>query len=213
MISFASFRVQSSTRTKQSLLMAAIFTAGLVMIFSCFHFGGRKISRAWPHHLNEAVTDHLPHFNHFQKRVVVATFCLATLSGPQCNPIPTPTTTTTAPISTWTPPPPYPVSGDCAPSGTADQTVTDFNLTPSDYCVGKPYTITTTGPLSQDVVAPATISVSGKYLGRVVYTDRQDLCALLAAAGTPCPVAKTANALSFALTVKPSLPANVRYHF
>ncbi|KAF9209211.1 hypothetical protein BGZ59_010223 [Podila verticillata] len=108
---------------------------------------------------------------------------------------------------------PYPVSGDCASPGTTDQIVTDFNLTPSDYCIGKSYTVTTTGSLVNDVIAPAKITITGKFLGRIVYTDQQDLCALLAAAGTPCPVAKTANALSFALTVKPSLPGGIQFGY
>ncbi|KAF9300971.1 hypothetical protein BGZ74_007292 [Mortierella antarctica] len=116
-----------------------------------------------------------------------------------------PTSTTT-----YTPrptPPAYPASESCA-TGTTTQNVTAFTLTPSDYCIGKPYTLTSTGPLKTDIIAGGTFSVTGRYLGRVVYTDdHRDFCALLAAAGTPCPVAKTADALSFALTVKPWVPA------
>ncbi|KAG0016001.1 hypothetical protein BGZ81_011432 [Podila clonocystis] len=100
----------------------------------------------------------------------------------------------------------YPASVDCA-TGYVDQNVTAFTLTPDDFCIGKTYTVTTTGPLALDIIAPARMALTGKYLGRIVYNDNQDLCVLLAAAGTPCPVAKTADALSFALTIKSSLPA------
>ncbi|KAF9349811.1 hypothetical protein BGX26_011928 [Mortierella sp. AD094] len=40
-----------------------------------------------------------------------------------------------------------------------------------------------------------------------VYTDNQDLCTLLAAQGTPCPVASTATSLTACVTVKPNTPA------
>ncbi|KAF9369462.1 hypothetical protein CPB97_003584 [Podila verticillata] len=136
----------------------------------------------------------------------------STLSGPKCNPIPTPTTTTPAPTATSTPLPLYPISRDCA-TGATDQNVTDFNLTPSDYCIGKPYTLTTAGSLSTDIIEGAKMSLIGRFLNRIVYTDSQDLCALLAAAGTPCPIAKTANTLSFALTAKPILPAGIPFAY
>ncbi|KAF8988396.1 hypothetical protein CPC16_005675 [Podila verticillata] len=61
---------------------------------------------------------------------------------------------------------PYPVSGDCASPGTTDQIVTDFNLTPSDYCIGKSYTVTTTGSLVNDVIdviAPAKITITASF--------------------------------------------------
>ncbi|KAG0019914.1 hypothetical protein BGZ82_011747 [Podila clonocystis] len=138
-------------------------------------------------------------------------FCWAsTLSGAKCSPTPTPSTTIPTPTPTYSPrpvPPTYPASENCA-AGVTDQNVTAFTLTPSDYCIGKTYTVTTTGPLALDIILGAKFALTGRYLGRIIYVDNKDLCALLAAAGTPCPVAKTADALSFALTIKPSLPFN-----
>ncbi|KAF9337519.1 hypothetical protein BG006_004345 [Podila minutissima] len=65
---------------------------------------------------------------------------------------------TSTAIYTYTPrptPPAYPASESCA-TGTITQDVTAFTLTPSDYCVGKPYTLTSTGPLKTDIIAGVT---------------------------------------------------------
>ncbi|KAG0099495.1 hypothetical protein BGZ93_007371 [Podila epicladia] len=138
-------------------------------------------------------------------KLLAAIASLAVLAVSQAIAEGAPTSTTTY---TPLPTPAYPASVDCATSS-SDQDVTAFTLTPSDYCIGKPYTVTSTGPLKFDIIAGARYSVTGKLYGRIAYTDHGDFCALLAAAGTPCPIAKTANALSFDLTVKPFLPANL----
>ncbi|KAF8949191.1 hypothetical protein BGZ52_006049, partial [Haplosporangium bisporale] len=95
----------------------------------------------------------------------------------------------------------------CSTPGTTDQTVTNFTLKQS-FCRGKHYTVIATGPVIQDIIAPAKLSISGKYLGRVIYSDNLDLCALLAAAGTPCPIAAGTAALTFDVLLKPSVIVN-----
>ncbi|KAG0010760.1 hypothetical protein BGZ82_003285, partial [Podila clonocystis] len=56
--------------------------------------------------------------------------------------------------------PAYPDSVNCA-TGVTDQNVTAFTLTPGDYCVGKTYTVTTTGPLALDIISGATFALKG----------------------------------------------------
>ncbi|KAG0035534.1 hypothetical protein BGZ81_006911 [Podila clonocystis] len=56
---------------------------------------------------------------------------------------------------------------------------------------------------------PAKVSVSGKYLGRIVYTDNQDLCAVLASIGIACPAPITITGISLCLLIKTSCPANI----
>ncbi|KAI9234905.1 MAG: hypothetical protein BYD32DRAFT_453622 [Podila humilis] len=100
----------------------------------------------------------------------------------------------------------------CATPGTTDQTVTNFTLKQS-FCPGKNYTVIVTGPVTGDIVAPSKLWISGKFLGRVIYTDNHDFCALLAAAGTPCPLAAGTAALTFDVLLKPSWPTGVNAQF
>ncbi|KAG0029327.1 hypothetical protein BGZ81_003908 [Podila clonocystis] len=98
---------------------------------------------------------------------------------------------------------------DCAPSGTADLTITSFTLSPYPLCIGQNVCASGTGVLSTPVIAPAKLAISGKYLGRVVYTDNHDLCAITAAAGQPCPIPITVTSITACVLVKPSAPANI----
>ncbi|KAF9311533.1 hypothetical protein BG006_004551, partial [Podila minutissima] len=91
--------------------------------------------------------------------------------------------------------------------------ITDFSISPVPLCSGKNYTLTATGPLSTDIIAPATLTVQGRYIGRVVYTDNQDFCRLLADAGTPCPIAATTSTLSVNVLLKTAFWQNVNTHF
>ncbi|KAI9235022.1 MAG: hypothetical protein BYD32DRAFT_489228 [Podila humilis] len=136
---------------------------------------------------------------------------LAVTQAVQEGPIPTATAAPTA-TSTPTPLPLYPISSNCA-TGYTDQNVTDFSLTPSEYCIGKPYTVTTTGSLSDDIIEGGSLHVIVRYINRIVYAENHDLCTLLAAAGTPCPVAKTTNALSFTFTPKTFLPSGIPFAY
>ncbi|KAF9370618.1 hypothetical protein CPB97_002608 [Podila verticillata] len=101
---------------------------------------------------------------------------------------------------------------DCYYPGTTDQTVTNFTLKPS-FCPGKNYTVIVTGPVIQDIIAPAKLQIAGKFLGRTVYTDNKDFCSLLATAGTPCPVAAGTPALAFDVLMKPNWPMDITNQF
>ncbi|KAF9309703.1 hypothetical protein BG003_009442 [Podila horticola] len=102
-----------------------------------------------------------------------------------------------------------PVWTDCAPPGTADMTVSSFSVLPYPLCINQNVCATVVGTLSTPVVAPSKLSVSGKYLGRVVYTDNQDLCAILLAAGHPCPLPVTTTTITACILVKSTAPANI----
>ncbi|KAF9301985.1 hypothetical protein BGZ74_006006, partial [Mortierella antarctica] len=64
---------------------------------------------------------------------------------------------------------------DCAPVGTADLTISSFSVTPYPLCIGQNVCASGNGVLKVPVTAPAKLQISGSYLGRVVYTDNQDL--------------------------------------
>lgn len=99
---------------------------------------------------------------------------------------------------------------NCGIIGTTDQVVSNFTLVPG-LCPGKNATMTSTGLIIQDIIDPAKLSISGKLFGRVAYTNNLDLCKLLAAAGTPCPIPAGTAALSFDALTRASLPPNVSY--
>ncbi|KAF9373223.1 hypothetical protein CPB97_000714 [Podila verticillata] len=101
---------------------------------------------------------------------------------------------------------------NCATPGTTDQTVTNFTIS-APFCAGHNYTLTSTGPLSDTIFEPTKLGIAGKFLGRVIYTDNADLCALLAEAGTPCPLATTVTSLSFQRLLKPSVATNINLQF
>ncbi|KAF9378011.1 hypothetical protein CPC16_011519 [Podila verticillata] len=70
------------------------------------------------------------------------------------------------------------------------------------------YTLTVTVPMSAPITDGATLFITGRFIGSVIYRDEADLCELLAAAGTPCPVPATATSWSVERTVK-NAPANI----
>ncbi|KAF9923380.1 hypothetical protein FBU30_006562 [Linnemannia zychae] len=96
----------------------------------------------------------------------------------------------------------------CATTPT-QMTVTGFTLNPYPLCINKPVCATVTGSLNTPIIDGAKIAITGRYLGRLVYTDNQDLCPILAASGLPCPVATTATTVTACVLVKPSAPPNV----
>ncbi|KAF9270916.1 hypothetical protein BGZ68_004623, partial [Mortierella alpina] len=59
--------------------------------------------------------------------------------------------------------------------------LTSVNWSPSPGCIGKELCAVGTGVLTVPIAAPAKLDLLGRYLGRIVYTDTQDLCAVLAA--------------------------------
>ncbi|KAF9159551.1 hypothetical protein BGX20_002896 [Mortierella sp. AD010] len=102
---------------------------------------------------------------------------------------------------------PAPAFTDC--SNNADLTINTFSISPYPLCVGKKVCATGTGKLHAPVTAPATLNVIGQYFGMNVYTDIQDLCALLAAEGHPCPVPVTLNAITSCINVKGDAPTGI----
>ncbi|KAG0363983.1 hypothetical protein BG005_000015 [Podila minutissima] len=98
---------------------------------------------------------------------------------------------------------------DCAPAGTADLTISSFTVTPYPLCIGQNVCASGNGVLKVPVTAPAKLQISGSYLGRVVYTDNQDLCAISAAYGQPCPIPVTVTSITACVLVKTSAPANI----
>ncbi|KFH73740.1 hypothetical protein MVEG_00954 [Podila verticillata NRRL 6337] len=102
-----------------------------------------------------------------------------------------------------------PTWSSCATAGTTDMTVSAFSVAPYPLCINQNVCATVTGTLLTDVIAPAKLAISGKFLGRVVYTDNQDLCAILDAAGHPCPLPMSTPSITACVLVKPSAPANV----
>ncbi|KFH73682.1 hypothetical protein MVEG_00896 [Podila verticillata NRRL 6337] len=102
-----------------------------------------------------------------------------------------------------------PVFTSCATPGTTDLVINSFSVTPYPLCINQNVCASGTGTLLTDVIAPAKLAISGKFLGRVVYTDNQDLCAITAAAGMPCPIDTTHTSITACVLVKPSAPANV----
>ncbi|KAF8921713.1 hypothetical protein EDD21DRAFT_449270 [Dissophora ornata] len=105
-----------------------------------------------------------------------------------------------------------PPFSNCA-TGTTDLTVSSSTLSPYPLCINQIVCITITGTLSEPITSGATLSMQGKYLGRVVYTDNQDLCTVLAASGYSCPIPVTTTSITFCLLVKSSAPANIPVAF
>ncbi|KAF9278389.1 hypothetical protein BGZ68_008604 [Mortierella alpina] len=99
---------------------------------------------------------------------------------------------------------------NCA-TGLTDIVISNFTLSPYPLCVGQNVCATGTGTLLTPVIAPAKLAITGKYLGRIVYTDNHDLCALMDSQGHPCPIPVTLTSITACIQVKPSAPANVRH--
>ncbi|KAF9907172.1 hypothetical protein EC991_011235 [Linnemannia zychae] len=104
------------------------------------------------------------------------------------------------------------VNGASSPTQFA---ASNYAVNPYPMCIGKEICLTATGILSAPIVEGGTFAVVGKYLGRFFYTDSGDLCSLLAASGTPCPVPAGPFNLKVCRLLKPNLPPNwpVEYQF
>ncbi|KAG0347594.1 hypothetical protein BC939DRAFT_440557 [Gamsiella multidivaricata] len=100
-----------------------------------------------------------------------------------------------------------PPFSNCAP-GATDMTVTSFSLSPDPPCVDQTYCSNVTGTLNTPIIDGAKLAITGRYGGRVIYTDNHDLCTLLAASGHPCPVSVTTTSLSLCVLLKPNSPLN-----
>ncbi|KAF9380029.1 hypothetical protein CPB97_008612 [Podila verticillata] len=94
----------------------------------------------------------------------------------------------------------------CATPGTTNLVTDSFSVTPYPLCVNQNVCASGTCILLTDVIAPVKLAISGKFLGRVVYTDNQDLCAITEAAGLPCPIPMNTTSITACALVKPSAP-------
>ncbi|KAF9120719.1 hypothetical protein BGW39_011139 [Mortierella sp. 14UC] len=105
---------------------------------------------------------------------------------------------------------------NCA-TGPTQLTATSFSITPVPMCITKPYCITATGTLSTEIKNVdeynATFAVTGRYLGRLIYTDNKNLCDLLAESGQPCPIPAGPVTLKICNNLKQNLPPNIGYAF
>jgi hypothetical protein len=130
---------------------------------------------------------HLPSYRPIMKLfAAVATLILATFAAAQ-----------------------HPTFSDCSLAD-SDLLVSSFTLTPYPLCIGYNHTITVTGFRTMPIIDYAKLKINGRYLGRIVYVDNtHDLCSLLAAHGSPCPVPTTQYTLSMSVLVKSTFPKNV----
>ncbi|KAK3805428.1 MAG: hypothetical protein JOS17DRAFT_823147 [Linnemannia elongata] len=99
---------------------------------------------------------------------------------------------------------------NCA-SGPTQIAITQFTIAPYPLCIGKNVCAEGTGTLSTPVIAGATLSITGRYLGRLVYTDNHDLCDLMAKQDPPqpCPIPTTVKSIKSCVLVKPNAPPNI----
>ncbi|KAG0289979.1 hypothetical protein BGZ96_006519 [Linnemannia gamsii] len=82
-------------------------------------------------------------------------------------------------------PPPGPFANCTA--GPTQLTLTDYSLSPSPFCIGKQFCCTATGTLDSPIVQGGELMAIGRYLNRIVYSYRIDLCDALKAGGhTTC---------------------------
>ncbi|KAK3837554.1 MAG: hypothetical protein J3R72DRAFT_423523 [Linnemannia gamsii] len=69
-----------------------------------------------------------------------------------------------------------------------------------------PFCLTASGTLSAPITQGAQYSVKRKFLGHSAIDDRHDLCTLLSANGTPCPIAAGAFNMKICINALPNLP-------
>ncbi|KAF9978834.1 hypothetical protein BGZ73_000105 [Actinomortierella ambigua] len=87
--------------------------------------------------------------------------------------------------------------------------INEFTISPYPMCAGQDVCATGTGQLSTPVIKGGRLSIVGKYLGRVVYTDSHDLCDLMAAQGFPCPIATSVTSLTSCVKVRDNAPTGI----
>ncbi|KAG0237586.1 hypothetical protein B0O80DRAFT_201921 [Mortierella sp. GBAus27b] len=99
---------------------------------------------------------------------------------------------------------------DCAPtSPPPDLLINNFSLAPYPLCVNQNVCASGTGVLTTQVIAGGKLTITGRYLGRVVYTDSYDLCTLTGSQGYPCPIPTTLTSITICVLVKPNAPVNI----
>ncbi|KAG0327624.1 hypothetical protein BGZ99_007205 [Dissophora globulifera] len=93
--------------------------------------------------------------------------------------------------------------------GTADLVISSFTVAPYPLCINQNVCASGTGILSTPVVAGGTLAITGRFAGRVVYSDNHDLCTLTGAQGYPCPIATTLTSITICVLVKNTAPAGI----
>ncbi|KAF9095064.1 hypothetical protein BGX23_001143 [Mortierella sp. AD031] len=101
-----------------------------------------------------------------------------------------------------------PAFTSCATTPT-QMTVSSFAVAPYPLCINQSVCAQVGGTLSAPIVAGAKLAITGRYLGRIVYTDNHDLCTVLATTGLTCPVPTTVTAVNACVLVKPNAPPNI----
>ncbi|GJJ69033.1 hypothetical protein EMPS_01379 [Entomortierella parvispora] len=97
---------------------------------------------------------------------------------------------------------------NCA-TGATDLTINSFSIAPYPLCVSQNVCATGTGQLSTPVIEGAQLSIIGRYLNKIVYTDSEDLCSLLAAQGFTCPIPVTMTSITACVLVKSTAPVGI----
>ncbi|KAF9271879.1 hypothetical protein BGZ88_005503 [Linnemannia elongata] len=99
---------------------------------------------------------------------------------------------------------------NCA-SGPTQLALTNFTLSPSYLCIGKEFCYTATGTLNTGIINGATLSITGRYLGRLFYTDHDaNLCDALAVGGhKDCAIPAGPVTLKICRKLKPNMPPNI----
>ncbi|KAG0293709.1 hypothetical protein BGZ96_002429 [Linnemannia gamsii] len=97
---------------------------------------------------------------------------------------------------------------NCA-NGPTQIAIDSFKIEPYPLCINKNVCAIGTGVLSTPVIEGSTLSISGRYLGRLVYQDNHDLCTLMGSQGFPCPLPTTMTSIKACVLVKSSAPPNI----
>ncbi|KAF9132450.1 hypothetical protein BG015_003704 [Linnemannia schmuckeri] len=95
---------------------------------------------------------------------------------------------------------------NCPNAGPTGYAATNVTISPSPLCISKPFCLTATGILSTPITEGAEYVITGRWLGRVLYTDVHDLCSLLAANGQSCDVPAGPFNLKLCVDLKPHYP-------
>ncbi|KAF9345663.1 hypothetical protein BGX34_004571, partial [Mortierella sp. NVP85] len=88
-----------------------------------------------------------------------------------------------------------PAFTDCA-TGPTDFALSSFSVSQHPLCINQNFCFTAVGQLAAPITQGANITLYGRYLGRVLYLENHDLCALSAAQGNPCPVPAAVSSTS-----------------
>ncbi|KAG0293200.1 hypothetical protein BGZ97_005393 [Linnemannia gamsii] len=107
----------------------------------------------------------------------------------------------------------YTTFKDCSTGSPTDFTATSVSISPSPLCISKPFCLTASGTLTAPITQGASYVITGRWLGRVVYTETHDLCTLLAANGQNCDVPAGPFTLNLCVDVKANYPAGWVFDF